>query len=104
MSLEDKKITNFSKPVSEMPDVPGAAGYTAAQVKEWFDSNSSVELKNSVNGVIDFLLGFTNGEEIKGIKLNSDNVIEVTTDGKNYISTGYSKTYITQLLAEKVTV
>ena len=102
MSLEDKKITNFSKPVSEMPDVPGAAGYTTAQVKEWFDSNSSVELKNSVNGVIDFLLGFTDGEEIKGIRLNEDNVVEVTKDGANYISTGYSKAYITQMLAEKV--
>ena len=102
MSLEDKKITNFSKPVSEMPDVPGAAGYTTAQVKEWFDSNSSVELKNSVNGVIDFLLGFTNGEEIKGIRLSEGNVVEVTKDGTNYISTGYSKAYITQMLAEKV--
>lgn len=101
MSLEDKKITNFSKPVSEMPDVPGAAGYTAAQVKEWFDSNSSVEIKNSVNGIIDFLLGFTDGEGIKGIRLSEDNVVEVTTDGETYISTGYSQEYITNMLADK---
>ena len=102
MALRDYKINEFSKPVSSMPDVPGAAGYTAAQVKEWFDSNSSVELKDSVNGVVDFLLSFTDGEEIKGIRLNEDNVVEVTKDGENYISTGYSKAYITQMLAEKV--
>ena len=102
MSLKDLKIQAFTEPVSDLPDNPSQSGITAEELKRRFDANANNELKPSVNGIVDFLLGFTNGEEIKGIRLNSDNVIEVTTDGKNYISTGYSKTYITQLLAEKV--
>lgn len=102
MSLKDLKIQAFTEPVSDLPDNPSQSGITAEELKRRFDANANNELKPSVNGIVDFLLGFTNGEEIKGIRLSSDNIIEVTTDGKNYISTGYSKAYITQMLAEKV--
>ena len=102
MSLNDLKIQAYSEPVSDLPDNPSQSGITAEELKRRFDANANNELKPSVNGIVDFLLGFTNGEEIKGIRLNEGNVIEVTTDGKNYISTGYSKAYITQMLAEKV--
>ena len=101
MSLKDLKIQAFTEPVSDLPDNPSQSGITAEELKRRFDANANNELKPSVNGIVDFLLGFTNGEEIKGIRLNGDNVIEVTTDGKNYISTGYSKAYITQMLSEK---
>lgn len=102
MSLKDLKIQAFTEPVSDLPDNPSQSGITAEELKRRFDANANNELKPSVNGIVDFLLGFTNGEEIKGIRLNEDNVVEVTKDGANYISTGYSKAYITQMLAEKV--
>ena len=102
MSLKDLKIQAFTEPVSDLPDNPSQSGITAEELKRRFDANANNELKPSVNGIVDFLLGFTNGEEIKGIRLNEGNVVEVTKDGANYISTGYSKAYITQLLAEKV--
>ena len=102
MSLKDLKIQAFTEPVSDLPDNPSQSGITAEELKRRFDANANNELKPSVNGIVDFLLGFTDGEEIKGIRLNEDNVVEVTKDGANYISTGYSKAYITQMLAEKV--
>ena len=102
MSLKDLKIQAFTEPVSDLPDNPSQSGITAEELKRRFDANANNELKPSVNGIVDFLLGFTNGEEIKGIRLSEGNVVEVTKDGANYISTGYSKAYITQLLAEKV--
>ncbi len=50
MALPDYKINAFSKPVSALGDTPQMS---AAELKEWFDSNSTNELKNSVNGIID---------------------------------------------------
>lgn len=50
MALSDYKINAFSKPVSALGDTPQMS---AAELKEWFDSNSTNELKNSVNGIID---------------------------------------------------
>lgn len=52
MGLNDYKINSFSKPVSALDDTPQMS---AAELKEWFDSNSANELKNSVNGIIDEL-------------------------------------------------
>lgn len=101
MSLKDLKIQAFTEPVSDLPDNPSQSGITAEELKRRFDANANNELKPSVNGIVDFLLGFTNGEEIKGIRLDEDNVVEVTKDGTNYISTGYSKEYITDMLADK---
>ena len=51
MALDDYKINNWTDPVINMPDRPGADGYGADDVKTWFDSNSN-QLKNSLNGLI----------------------------------------------------
>ncbi len=50
MALSDYKITSFSKPVSALDDTPQMS---AAQLKEWFDSNSANEIKTSINGIVD---------------------------------------------------
>ena len=102
MSLKDLKIQAFTEPVSDLPDNPSQSGITAEELKRRFDANANNELKPSVNGIIDFLLGFTDGEAIKGIRLAEDDVVEVTKDGTNYIRTGYSKAYITDMFSQKV--
>lgn len=50
MAFSDYRITNFEKPVSALADTPQMS---ADALKEWFDSNSTGELKTSVNGIID---------------------------------------------------
>lgn len=50
MALNDYKITSYSKPVSALDDTPQMS---AAQLKEWFDSNSANEIKTSINGIVD---------------------------------------------------
>ena len=62
MALEERKIEAFAHPVKNLPDQPSQAGYTAAQLKEVFDS-SSEELRIALNGLIDDL----SGEVLKGL-------------------------------------
>ena len=50
MAFSDYRIVNFEKPVSALADTPQMS---ADALKAWFDSNSTGELKTSVNGVID---------------------------------------------------
>lgn len=90
MSLTDKKINTYSNPVANLPDVPSAAGFTAAQLKAAFDANATGEIKSGINAIIDFLESLTSNEAIKGIRLNSDRVIEITTDGATWQATGSS--------------
>lgn len=106
MSLNDHKITSFAKPVSALADKPKM---TAAELKAWFDSNSTNEVKNAVNGIIDALtaaggaaqIGTTGGNvqveldkrvtfegaAVKFIRLNSDNVLETSADGVSWQTT-----------------
>ncbi len=74
MALSDYRINSFTKPVSALDDKPQMS---AAQLKEWFDSNSTKELKESVNGLIDEL-----GEVLSG-KVD-------TADGKDLSSNDYT--------------
>ena len=74
MALSDYRINSFTKPVSALDDKPQMS---AAQLKEWFDSNSTKELKESVNGLIDEL-----GEALSG-KVD-------TADGKDLSSNDYT--------------
>ena len=53
MGIEEYKITNFKKPVSALADTPQMS---ADELKAWFDSNTTDELKTSVNGIIDAVL------------------------------------------------
>lgn len=61
MSIQDRKITSFTNPVSGMPDSPSEAGMTAQAIKENFDSNSN-ELRKALNGLIDDLTPSIDGD------------------------------------------
>lgn len=61
MSLNDYKINTFSKPVSALADRPRI---TAAELKAWFDSNSTNEIKTSINNLIDALASLNGANEI----------------------------------------
>jgi hypothetical protein len=54
MSISARKITAFTKKVSDLPDRPSPT-YSAAQIKAQFDS-SPEELRVALNGLIDDLL------------------------------------------------
>ena len=69
MGLSDYKINSFSKPVSALDDTPKMS---ASELKEWFDSNSTNELKKSVNGIID---------ELKDVDINKQH----THDNKDIL-------------------
>ncbi len=56
MALADYKLTSFSKPVSALSNNPSQDGVTAEELKAWFDSNTTNEVKRSVNGIIDHIL------------------------------------------------
>lgn len=61
MSLNDYKINTFSKPVSALADRPRI---TAAELKAWFDSNTTNEIKSSINSLIDALVALTGADQI----------------------------------------
>ena len=61
MSLNDYKINTFSKPVTALADRPRI---TAAELKAWFDSNSTNEIKTSINSLIDALVALTGADQI----------------------------------------
>src|SRR5574344_2659415 len=50
--LNDLKITNFAKPVSGLADTPQM---TPDELKVWFDSNTTGEVKTAVNALIVYL-------------------------------------------------
>lgn len=61
MTIADRKITQFTSKIADLADKPSTSnGYTAAQVKEYFDS-SPEELRVRLNGLIDDLLSTTDG-------------------------------------------
>lgn len=88
MSLSNYKITTYKNPVAGLPDSPSNAGITAQELKEAFDANANNEIKKAINAIIDNLDSFEG--EIKGIRINSDNAIEITTNGKDWFVTGSS--------------
>lgn len=90
MGLESYKISEYANPVSSLPDRPTEAGLTAAQLKAAFDANATGEIKSGINAIIDFIESLTSNEAIKGIRLNGDRVIEITTDGTVWQATGSS--------------
>ena len=94
MSLDDYKIGDFAEPVSAMGDNPSADGLTAAQIKAWFDSNSN-EIKTAFNSLIDALTADGGGELVKGVnirymRINGDDQIEISVDGENWAATASS--------------
>jgi hypothetical protein len=94
MSLDDYKIGDFAEPVSAMGDNPSADGLTAAQIKAWFDSNSN-EIKTAFNALIDALTADGGGELVKGVnirymRINGDDQIEISVDGESWEATASS--------------
>lgn len=95
MAIAENKITDFTQPVVSLPDSPSQAGMTAAELKAAFDSNAN-ELKDKHNALIDdlaaegadLLVSGTDG--LRKIRLNADDVIEVSGDGTAWRATASS--------------
>lgn len=107
MSFSEKKLNLYADNVKDLPDRPSEAGITAAQLKAVFDGRTDKEVKAAVNGLIDELeastaagqIGTKGGrkldeavlsEDINYIRLNSDRVLETSSDGTSYQATGSS--------------
>ena len=73
MALE--KITSFSKPVSALADRPRIS---AADLKAWFDSNTTNEVKTCINNMIDALQATSGAGEIGA---NVDGIAQQTVLG-----------------------
>lgn len=56
MALNNRKITTYANPVANLPDHPSQAGFTAAQLKAFFDAKANEEIKAAINGIIDDLI------------------------------------------------
>ena len=52
MKFNQYIIESFSKPINALADKPTMS---AKELKEWFDSNSTNEIKNSINGIVKLL-------------------------------------------------
>lgn len=107
MSFSEKKLNLYADNVKDLPDRPSEAGITAAQLKAVFDGRTDKEVKAAVNGLIEELeaptaagqIGTKGGrkldeavlsEDINYIRLNSDRVLETSSDGTSYQATGSS--------------
>lgn len=99
MALSDYRINSFTKPVSALDDKPQMS---AAQLKEWFDSNSTKELKESVNGLIDelgeALSGKVDTADGKGLSSN-----DYTDEDKAKVHTHTNKAILDKITAEYTT-
>lgn len=65
MALKDLKITSYKDNISELPDTPSSSGITATELKALFDGRTNKEVKEAINGIIEFLEGGGAGGEIK---------------------------------------
>lgn len=64
VSLSNRKITTYADNIKDLPDRPGDAGVTAAQLKAKFDGRTDAEVKASINGIVDDLKAATAAGEI----------------------------------------
>lgn len=71
MSLQNRKITTYEDNIKDLPDRPGDAGITAAQLKALFDGRTDEEVKDSINGLVDDLLAATAAGEL-GAQVHGD--------------------------------
>lgn len=99
MALEDLKIKEYGSLIANLPDTPSTGGFDAKRLKDYFDGNDK-ETKEAINSIIDFLIGLTGNEEIKGFKVEG-NKFFYTTDGETYVETGYTKAEVNNLLTSK---
>lgn len=90
--MNTRKITTFSRPVSALADRPQMS---AAELKAWFDSNSTNELKTGFNSLLDELDGLNisgriQSGDIKYLRQNTDGALEVSADGNTWEATASS--------------
>lgn len=64
VSLSNRKITTYVDNIKDLPDRPGDAGITAAQLKAKFDGRTDAEVKASINGIVDDLKAAAGAGEI----------------------------------------
>ena len=98
MALSDYKINAFSKPVSALGDTPQMS---AAELKEWFDSNSTNELKNSVNGIIDETVAELSGKvnKVAGKDLSTN---DYTNEEKQKVALAVTQDELEGAIAELI--
>jgi len=95
MAFNDYKINSYAKNIKDLSNRPTDDGMTAAQLKAFFDGRGDDEIKSSINGLIDELVNLElnkvpHSNDVKGIRINGDNVIEITLDGTIWTATGSS--------------
>ena len=84
--MNTRKITTFSRPVSALADRPQMS---AAELKAWFDSNSTNELKTGFNSLLDELDGMqlesrVASDDIERLRIGENGVLETSADGMNW--------------------
>lgn len=95
MVLEENKITSYIDNIKDLPNRPSDAGYTGEQLKAIFDGRTDKEVKEKHNALIDELVALgvpdlVQSESIQAIRVNEDDVIEVTEDGNIWTATASS--------------
>ena len=86
MSLQDKKITDYEDNIKDLPDrIEGRAEW----LKKKFDGRTDKEVKDKHNGLVDALDALeiearVKSGDIKAIRVNADNQLEVSKDGVNF--------------------
>ena len=92
------------KNVSALPDRPGEAGMTAAQLKAAFDRSGEEVIASHINGLIDVLVGDTGADQIGTQSgdsvgklltkaVNSETVRHLKKDAKGALMNGSTWTY-----------
>lgn len=108
MAFIENKITGYRVNIKDLSDTPSADGVSAEQLKTLFDGRTDEEVLSAVNNVIDELVGpqaaaqigartgtvqqaldaCVRSGDIKGIRIDADQFIEVTLDGQTWQSAG----------------
>ncbi len=84
MSLENLKIKEYASGISELPDYPSDAGYTAAELKALFDARSDNEIKEKHNALVDEVAG--NAERMQTTEENISTLEEKMESAEKNIS------------------
>ena len=92
MSLEEQKITGYASSIASLPDqVQGRAEW----LKKMFDARTDGEVKEKHNGLVEDLIALdlearVKSGDVKAIRVNEDNQLEVSKDGTHFEATGSS--------------
>ena len=92
MSFQEHKITEYAASIAALPD---KIENRAEWLKKQFDARTDSEVKDKHNGLCDALDGMeldsaVKSTGIKAIRLNEDQQLETSADGKTFEATGSS--------------